>query len=209
MQLGAANGVTLSVQVVENTGSAPAVFSGISLEPHSYAVVVYDGGSGWALGAGLQLIAQTIYANKPAGIAPIGSTSVTIADPVLGSQTVAFSVPTAQRLYVHATVVPVSSPNAPTFASLTTAIQNALAAAAIAPTPSTGAPPPGQLLPGADVIGSQLEAVVGNVPWVYDVQALTFGFSPAPGNTAPLPVGLFAIATLAASDVTVTQGTGP
>jgi hypothetical protein len=59
------------------------------------------------------------------------------------------------------------------------------------------------------VIGSQLEAVIMSVPGVADVQALSFGFSAAPVNTAPLPVSPTSIATIVPANVVLTQGTFP
>lgn len=200
-QLGAAQQtpVTLSVSVLENVQWSYQVLNGVGVPPHSWCVVVYDGGTGWAT-SNATLIAQTIFANKPAGVAPVGTTSATFLDPILGSQTIPFLQPAGQPLYVSATVV--ARPGV-SHAALVPAIQAALVAAAVAPTPANGIAPNGQLAPGASVYQSQLEAVIMSVPGVLNVSALTFGFAPAPTNVAPLAVAASSIATLAAANVVV------
>jgi uncharacterized phage protein gp47/JayE len=198
--------VTLGVTVLENTAPLPLTVSGLTLPPHSYCVVVYDGGSGWAMGAGQELIAAAIYTNKPAGIATVGNVSTTVADPILGNQVVLFQTPTALPLFVSATVVPLPGV---AFAALAAAIQTALVAAAVAPTLPGGTPPTGQLAPGQPVIGSQLSAVIQGVPGVLDVQALTFGFSSSPTNKLPLAVSAAQVATLAAFGIIITPGIAP
>ena len=88
--------------------------------------------------------------------------------------------------------------------------------ASTAATPVNGTPPNGQLAPGADVIGSQLEAVIMGVPGVYDVQVLQFGTSFGSTNTAPIVIAATQIAevntgTDGSSNLyfTITNGTGP
>jgi hypothetical protein len=201
---------TLTVTVIENTTPMLLSLVGISIPPHSYAVVVYDGGTGWALGAGRALIAQTIYNNKPTGIDPVGTTQNTVADPILGNRNAPFSVPAPVPLYISITVVPRSGTD---FVQLSAAIRSALVAAAVAPTLANGVVPNGQLAPGAPVIGSQLEAVVMGVAGVFDVQKLTFGTAPNPTNTAPLVIMASQVATISAStvgtNVSIVGGTYP
>ena len=205
--------VQLSASTVENTSSLPLSIAGLPVIPaKSYAIVLYENDAlGW-LGttAGQQAVGHVIYANKPAGILPVGNSSVVIQDPALGPMTMTYSQPVGLPLYISATVVPRPGVS---FPALQTAIQTALVAAAVAPTPPNGTPPVGQLLPGADVIGSQLNAVISGVPGVYDVPSLTFGFSASPVNTAPLVVDAVQIATILQSTVSshiiLTQGTGP
>ena len=205
VQLGEAQNppVTLTVQVVENVLPFYQVVNGIGLLPRTFCVVIYDGTptGTWALGAGQSLIASTIYAQKPAGIASSGSVAATVIDPVLGPQTVFYSTPTALTLYVSTAVI---ARVGVSHAALVPAVQAALVAAAVAPTPANGLPSPGQLVPGASVYGSQLEAVIAAVPGVLKVSALTFAFSPSPVNTADLAVGANQIATIAAVNVVVT-----
>jgi uncharacterized phage protein gp47/JayE len=200
----------LIATVVENTTAFTQTISGLLLPPHSYSCVIYDGGSGWALGAGQPLIAAVVYANKPEGIAPIGNTPNVVIDPVLGPQNVPFTVPVGRPLFVTVTVVPRVGVS---FAALAAAIQNALVAAAVAPTLLGGTPPTGQLAPGQSVVGSQLEAVASGVPGTFDVQALAFGFAANPTNTAPLPVIAAQVATIlsatVATNVLVLEGTYP
>lgn len=208
--LGAAQSVPINISatVAENTTIDPITYGSLTLPPHTFAAVVYDP-TGWVSGAGEQLIGQTIYENKPAGIASIGMNAVTIIDPYLGSQNVYYTVPASQPLFISVTIVPRSGY---TFSTLVQGIQTAFIEASTASTPPGGTPPNGQLTPGADVIGSQLEAVVMAVPGVFDVQALTFDFTASPVNTAPLVVAPTSIATITQANVAnivVTQGTYP
>ncbi len=201
--------ITLSVAVVENTRNAESVIQGIDLPGHSYAPVIYDGGTGWAA-ANPSLIAAVVYAQKPEGILSVGSTSATLTDPVLGLQVVSWTLPTGMPLYVSATVVPRAGVG---WAALSTAIQSALVAAAVAPTPANGVPPAGQLVPGSPVIGSQLEAIIMGVPGMFDVQALTFGFSASPLASTPITLPASEVATIlgttAATNIVLVQGTYP
>lgn len=211
-QLGAAQSPpqTLSCTMLENKTPSPQTISGITLPPHTYSAVIYDGGTGWAVGAGAQLIANTIYANKPSGITPIGNTPGIVADPILGNQPVAYDIPTGLPLYITMTVVARTGFD---FTALSLAIRNALVQAAIAPSLPSGVPPNGQLAPGTPVVGSQLEVVIGGVPGVFDIQSLAFGFSPSPTNTAPLAVTGAQVATILAAtvgiNVVINPGTYP
>ncbi len=195
-----------SANVLENDTPGALIVSGVTLPPHTYAPIVYDP-TGTLTSA---QIAAAIYANKPAGISSYGTTSATVTDPILGSQSVNWTVPTAKPLFISATVAIRAGF---VWANVEAAIQTAFVAAAVALTPANGVPPPGQLGPGLDVIQSQLSAVIQSVPGVYDVQALTFDFVASPSNTAPLVVDGFHVATLAAgtiaTNVVLTQGTFP
>ena len=202
---------TLLAVVLENVTNITQVVEGVTMPAHTYAPIVYDAGTGWASSAaGQAAIAAVVYANKPAGITSIGSIPVIVQDAVLGPQTVYYSVPTPEPLFIIATVVfrPGSSPS-----NVTAAIQSALVAAAVAPTSSTGVPPLGQLAPGSPVVGSQLEAVIMAVPGVFDVQYLAFDFHVGPTNQLPLIVPATSIATIAsgtvATHVIISPGTYP
>jgi uncharacterized phage protein gp47/JayE len=188
--------VTLTVVVVENTTDYQQTVQGVSLAPHSYCVVVnaVDDSFGWASSsAGLQEIGSTLWANKPSGIAMVGTTSVTVNDAVLGEVTVYFTIPTAEALFVTAVVEPRPTYQG-TFAALTEAIQEALVAAAAAPTLASGIPPTGQLVPGSIITASQLLAIIVGVPGVLDVygpggpgSAIAFDTHSSPTQTSPLP----------------------
>lgn len=194
--------VPLTVNVIENNGEEPLVVGSLTLPPHSFAVIVYD--PTFTLTSAK--IGAAVYANKPPGIATVGTTSVTVADPNLGNQTVLYTTPTAQPLYVVMTVA--IRPNF-VFTTVHDAIQVALEEAAIAITPPGGVAPVGQFLPGSPAVGSQIEAVVSGVPGVFDVQALTFGFAPTPTNTSVLVVDPTHIITIATANITVTPGSYP
>jgi uncharacterized phage protein gp47/JayE len=201
--------VTLTVTEIDNTTDASQSYGSLHVPPHSFALILYDS-SGWeATPAGQAAIGQVIWNNKPVGIATVGSTTVTLTDPYLGTVTVYYSVPTAKPLYISTTVV---IRNGFTFAAVVSNIQTALIEASTAPTPAGGTPPNGQLTPGTVVIGSQLEAVIMGVAGVSDVQVLTFDFHGTPTNTAPLAVTAVQVATLTvanAANIVVTQGTDP
>jgi uncharacterized phage protein gp47/JayE len=217
--------VTLNVSIPENVTPNQLVVGGLTLPPHTYAPILYDGTPTgvWSTSStpgpsGLspqQLIAQTIYNNKPAGITPIGSIGVVVTDPILGLQTMYYSIPTVNVCFCTAIVVP--RPGV-VFSQLVVAIQNAIVAAAVAPTPANGEPPVGQLLPGAPLIGSQLQAVIASVPGVQDVYGTVPGTSiffgvvglSSPTNTSPVVIPANYINTFQASllsNITITQGT--
>jgi hypothetical protein len=212
--------ITLSVAATVNTTRINQPFGSLTLPPNTYAVVVYDtAGDGapgtWvASGTGQQAIANAIWANKPAGNAPIGTTSVTITDTYLGSQIVQFSIPTPAPLYVSASIAVRSGF---TFASVQAAVQTALIAASTAQTPAGGIPPNGQLTPGmtnsgTKILGPQLQAVIMAVPGVLDVYSLTFDFTASPVNTAPLFVAPTTVPTLTQANVAnivITNGGAP
>jgi uncharacterized phage protein gp47/JayE len=215
--LGAAQSppIPVTVELLENTGNTNYTPPGSSLvlPPNSYALVIYDGATGWATGAGEALIAATIWANKPAGIGTIGTIAVTYTDPLLGNQIVYFSTPTPVPLYFQITIVVRTGF---TFASVSAAVQQALITASTAATPAGGIPPNGQLGPGADAIGSQFEAVIMSVPGVYDVQVLQFGTTFGSTNTAPIVISATQIARVISGNdgggnpyFSFTNGTGP
>jgi uncharacterized phage protein gp47/JayE len=208
--LGAAQSppINISATAAENTGNTPITYGALTLPPHTFAAIVYDP-TGWVTSTGEQLIGNTIWNNKPAGISSIGEIAVGIVDEFLGDQEVYYTVPESQPLYLSATIVVRTGYS---FSTIMGAVQTALISASTAATPPGGTPPNGQLLPGGDVVGSQLEAVIMAVPGVFDVQALTFAFSASPVNTAPLVVEPTSIATLTQADIAniiITQGTYP
>jgi hypothetical protein len=196
-------GGAFSVKGIENDSDSTITAGTLTLTPHTFAIIFYDP-------VGLATAAQigaVIYANKPAGIRPVGTSSYTLQDPyIFNPQTVYWTVPTPEALYISATVVPATGV---VWSSLETLIQNALTAAAIAPTPASQVPPTGQLGPGSPVIGSQENAVIMGVTGTYDVQSLTFDFHSSPTNTGALAVPVTSVATLAAANIVLTQGTGP
>jgi hypothetical protein len=201
--------VSLSVTVLQNTSEVTQTVQGIVMPPHTFAPVIWDGGSGWAAD-NPSLIAATIYANQPAGISTIGSSSGTVLDPNLGLQTVNWTLPTPVPLYVTTTVVPRAGI---TFSQLQQAIQAAFVTASVAPTPATGIPPYGQLAPGAPAIASQEQAVVLAVPGVFDVQSIYIGTSPSPVTTTPVTVPASQVLTITSAEsltnVVVVQGAYP
>lgn len=213
-----------SASLFENTGDSPLTIDTLTIPPKSFAAIIYDpsgivpatGPATAAPGSGQGSIASTIWQNKPVGISSFGSISGVVADPFLGNQTVSWSEPTQEPLFITATVAiyPGQVWDNGSGAGIKFAIQAALVAAAIATTPSSGIPPTGQLTPGASVIGSQLEAVILSVPGAYAVQVLEFDFVSSPTNTAditdvsPLEVATIAQVTVA-TNVLLTQGVFP
>lgn len=186
--------ISIAVEVLENPQWYSQVINGFGLPPHTYAVIVYDS-TGTLTAA---QIGQIVYDNKPAGGTSYGSIPVVITDPVLGQQTVYYNVPAPLPLYVTAVITLRPGANA---TAVYAAIRAALVAAAVAPTPANGEPAPGQLVPGGNVYGSQLEAVIASVPGVLDVPTLTFGFGSSPAGTSPLTVNAGQVATILAATV--------
>jgi hypothetical protein len=211
-ELGAAQTppVSLTVTVLENTENFAQLITGVLMPPHTYLASVYDGGTGWATStAGQAAIGAVIYANKPAGISSagvVGAVQVPIQDPYLGAIFVYYFSPVQLPLYISSTIAIRSGY---VWSQVEAAIQQALVSAAVAPDLSTGQAPVGQLAPGADVIGSQLSAVIAGVPGVYDIQSLTFGFSVAPVNTSPLLVSGTQVATVLPANIALVQGRLP
>ena len=202
--------IALSVACLENKTNAPLTVNGFTLPPHSFAPVIWANGSTWPFLAGQPLIAQAIYKNKPPGITAYGITEVVIQDPNIGDQMVGYTVPAGLPLFITAIVVPRQGV---VRSELVTAIQQALVAAATAPTLSTGVPPVGQLAPGTPVVYSQLAAVIMGVPGVFDLQIMAFAFAPNPTNVLPISLGALQVATIAdgtvATNVILIQGTAP
>lgn len=202
--------IPITATVIMNSGFTTTTIQGISMLPHTYAPIVYDGGTGWAV-ANPALIAAVVYAEQPAGITSVGSTSATVQDPILGAQTVSWTLPTGVPLFVSATVTPRPGNNVD-WTALVSAMQTALIQAAIAPTPADGVPPPAQLVPGSSAVGSQLEAILMAVPGVFDVQALTFGIAPSPGSSTPVSVPASQVLTILQANLAnlvFTQGSYP
>lgn len=203
-------GSALSVfiaDVLENTGDTALTVSGVGLPPHSMAVVIFDEGGELAD----EQIAQTIYANKPAGtqtVAIPGGGAFVLNDPVVGDVTIYWTTVTPRPLYITASISPYPA-YAAQFSDLAAAVQTALVAAAVAPTPVNGAPPVGQLQPGSAVAGMQLATVILSVPGVYDVPVLKFDFVPSPTNTGLLTLAAFQVATISAVNITLTQAGYP
>lgn len=200
--------IHISVGYIENETEVDQAVSGADffLPPHTFAVIAYDP-TNWVAGStGQRAVGAVIWANKPAGIPSIGDITVTITDKYLGQQSVNYTVPTSKPLYI---VGALSIRTGYVFSAVSNSVQAALVAAATAYTPAGQAPPNGQLLPGGDVIGPQIIAIIMSVAGVSDVSDFAFDFTPAPSNTGPLLVGPTQIATMVAANMTFTQEFGP
>jgi uncharacterized phage protein gp47/JayE len=92
-----------AVVVVDNVTAAAVTTSGISLDPHSFATVVYPGG---LTNAQEKEIAAIVYANEPAGIKSMGAESGTVTDGAGVAQTVrwAYATTTAVDVDVELTL---------------------------------------------------------------------------------------------------------
>ena len=180
-----------SANVLENDTNNPLTVDGVTLPPHIYAPVVYDPTGTLTAAA----IGQVVYNNKPAGITSYGSLSVTITDPYLGQQAVFYSVPAVENLYVSATVAILSTFTWSGGSGVAAAIQTALAALAFGP--------------GQNVVFSQLSAAIQAVPGVYDVQLLTFDFTPSPVNTGIRLVNALQVVKIPSGNVVLLQGSYP
>jgi len=192
--------------VFENTS---LVTDATGLPGKSFRAVVWAGVGGLAtvLPSGLtvsQTIANTIWSNKPTGIASFGAQVNTVTDSAGNPQTVYFDQANQLGLYVTCTVVP-----APASSSLTDPIRVAVKGAIQAWVQSN-------LLLGVGVIArafsaSPLEIVtsptgVVYTPVVTDVPTFAFDIVPSPVNTANLPGSYLNIYTLASTTTILVNG---
>lgn len=86
----------ISVTVLENRTD---YVDGNGLAPHSFEAVVYASGS-----LDLGLLARTIWENKPAGIAPVGTTAISYTDAQGVLRTVRYTPVTTKRIWINLTL---------------------------------------------------------------------------------------------------------
>jgi|SRR5882672_1541454 len=171
--------------VFENTTDAVDING---LPPHSFEVVIFDGTVPTASDAA---ILQTIWNDKPSGIATYGSTSGTAVDSHGTTRTVYFSRATVLTVYMNFQNVVTDPAFFPG-----DGIAQIKAAAVLRGS---------QILTlGADVIALQFKGAALSVPGVVDVPTLLLGFSPSPSGTANLVVGIRQVARLDTTNIAVT-----
>lgn len=168
-----------SVAIVENDTDS-AVVSPTTIPAHSFYLVVQGGDT--------QLIGNTVWANKPAGILSYGTTeTVTVIDSQGIGHTVSFDRPTSLDIYVsiEITVQPDFAPDG------VDQIKQAVADQINA------------LLIGEDVIYSRLYTPINSVAGHY-VNSLEIGTSPSPSGTSNVVVAFNQKATITVDDIVVT-----
>ena len=188
--------------VIENTSN---VFDGYGNPPHSFQCVIWDGSSP---AASDQVIAQTIWNDKPTGIGAFGSIIDGIAiDDNQVQHVMAFSRAVQDLLYLRMTVT--MMPSIAFNATVALAIKQAVVASTLAPqilVPSAGtvAPNPAYLGLGNTVVAEALKGAVMNAGLsVKDISLLQLDFVSSPTNTANLPVSQLAIALADTSRILV------
>jgi hypothetical protein len=170
------------------------------LLPHSYQVVVFDGRQP-NLAQNNPIIAQSIWANKPAGLRPYGTTSVTTLDSQGVQRVVTFTRPTPLPVYMVVNVQIASTANAAQVTSLiTTAIIDASQGDQFTAYGATVVPNPGSpviLNPGTDVVPGAYEGVAQAQAGVVQVTSVLVGFAANPTAQNVLQVQRGFIAVLA------------
>jgi len=173
----------LQVTVLENTSD---VTDGDGLPPHSFEAVVYR--ASWTA-AQEQEVADTIWENKPAGIATYGSETDTVEDSQGISHTIYWSKPTAVNIYIAATLTKDTD-------LYPTDGDDQVKAALVAKGDS--------LLVGEDVIALVFKAIPLGIAGVVDVTAFTIDTVTPPVGTANISIGVRQIAAFDTSRITVT-----
>jgi uncharacterized phage protein gp47/JayE len=182
---GTLGAIQASVGEVENVTSATAYENDTdatdadSVPPHAIEVVT--------LGGAAADIAQSIWDNKPAGIATYGTSSGTAVDTNGADQTVNYSPADDQQILIEVTL----QKDPDTYvgdAAVATAIEDWAAS---------------RLTVGYNVIKSQISAAVAVLDGVMDVTLVRLSISPAALGTSNLTITRRQIATVDAGDVDV------
>lgn len=177
----------VSVTVFHNDGDFT---DAIGLPPHSIEALVYDGP---VPDVSDDLIAQTLFDVKGAGVQTFGGTGPIIAQTSEGEDfPVFFTRPTLREVWIEADVV--LSVDAP--ADVLTQVETAIGATGTATS-----------VPGADVIALTLKCAAQEITGVLDVPSLRLGFAASPTGESNLVMGprelaTFSTARILAADVT-------
>jgi len=157
-----------SVFVLENTSSVP---DANALPPKSFEVLIDDGDTPTVANND---VAQAIFDSKPAGIDSVGGTSGTAIDENLDNQTEFFTRVTPKPVYIDLTLT--TGEGFPGDGAAQ--VKAAIVALGI------------KYKIHQDVVALALRAAALTVSGVIDVPAFTLGFSPSPGGTANLSIGV-------------------
>lgn len=196
--------VTATATVYENT---LAITDPFGMPPNSFQAVVFDGLNP-NTPQNNPIIAQQVWNNKPAGIASFGTISATATDSQGNLQTVYFTRPTQQSLYMTVNAQVTATANQ---AAVTAAIVLALIAASQGEafnaygqtvTPAAGAPT--TLLPGIDVVPDAFKGIAQAQTGVIDVTSLSAGFVANPIGTGVIRISRQQIAVLTQVTVNLT-----
>ncbi len=152
--------------------------------PKSFHAIVWDGPSSLASN---NAIAQTLWANKPAGISTYGALSGTAIDSQGNSQTLYFDRATQVPIYVTALTTPSTLSTAQTAAVKASLVSYAAATWNL----------------GLSVITLPFEATCLSVAGITDVTTFWTRNAPSPFQGVNIPIGLTQIATLSSTNITV------
>ena len=203
--------VGATVEMYENTTLAT---DGNGQPAKSFQAVVYDlNPIGPQLNTNNMLIAAAIWNNKPAGMLDYGTTTVSYTDSIGVVRSVSFTRPTAIVVHLAVTVAVSASMTSGQRTALQQTIAASLEAATqgqpfplfgVTYTPAYGAPT--TLVPGQDVIASQLLAIIQGQTGVISATPTgsTLITSPTPATDGNLAVSIGQVGTVQAANVTVT-----
>lgn len=155
--------------------------------PSAFNPVIWDGPGALVPNA---TIAQTLWDNKPSGIACYGATQVAVVDSVGNTHYVGFDRATQLEMYITCTVT--GATGVTIGATERAAVRKVLQDYALA-----------HLSLGVSVIDLPLRAAALIAGVVVDVPTFTFDFHSTPTNTANLAVTRLQVATLSIADISV------
>lgn len=178
----------LQAFVIENEGQT---FDTFGNPPHTFQVVIWDGSGAVASN---NTVAQTIWDDKPTGIATNGSTSGNAVDSQGNTQVMLFSRATQQLLYLNYTVTML--PGQVLNSTTANAMKLAIVVATQQPTLSGSvAPNPSYLGLGTTVYAEAIKtALMSAGLGVQNISLLNLGFSASPSGTADLSLTQLQIA---------------
>jgi len=150
------------VRIRDNDDDTP-----IGSQPaHSFQVVVIGGSD--------TEIAKTIYENKPAGIKPYGTTTISVNDSKGYPHSVGFSRPVNTSVYIDVTINRLSGSSNDTIANIKSALEGYI----------------NTLPPGSTVVWSKLFTPITLISPQVEVESLTIGLSKDVKATSSLPMDI-------------------
>jgi len=151
---------------------------------HSFLPVILGGSS--------QLIAETIWKNKPIGILSQGDTTVPIIDAQGFSHNISFKRPDPITIYIALNISEDSEATAPFPGDGVDQIKNNIISYAAS-----------NIGVGKDVIYSRLFTPINQVPG-HQVNSLFIGTSPSPMSTSNIPIAFDKIASFTSANIIIT-----
>lgn len=168
------------VRIYENDTD---VIDGNGVQPHSFLPIVLGGSS--------QLIAETIWENKPIGILSQGTTVVTITDSQGFPHDIGLQRPDPVNIYVAVDISADPESDIPLPGGASDQIKAAIIAYADA---NFGV--------GKDVIYSRLYTPINTIPG-HTINSLFIGLAPAPAGTSNLVIAFDEIASFQTANISV------